>query len=174
MEWYLDTRTCTLYHHIEGVWTFHEVANICRLRFQVEALACDEPHQYSHVVEVCERVRYMEIVNTYKIKGIQMAVIEHVIEYTSGIRDSFHTLPRHIKILVGNIPDIEVPNGMDITEEQYIIVATDGSIVFGVGYHSWVVTMDNEQVLLMGGGVMMEINFSCRHTGLNLEALPVG
>jgi hypothetical protein len=41
---------------------------------------------------------------------------------------------------------------MDVTEEQDIIVITDGSVVFGVGYHSWVVTTDNVQVLLTGGG----------------------
>jgi hypothetical protein len=41
---------------------------------------------------------------------------------------------------------------MEVTEDQDIIVATDGSAVFGVGYHSWVVTTDNEQVLLTGGG----------------------
>jgi hypothetical protein len=35
MEWYLDACTCTLYHHIEGVWTCQEVTNISRLRFQV-------------------------------------------------------------------------------------------------------------------------------------------
>jgi hypothetical protein len=52
MEMYLDAHTCTLYHHIEGVWTFHKAANIGRLRFQVEAHACDEPNKYSHVVEL--------------------------------------------------------------------------------------------------------------------------
>jgi hypothetical protein len=41
---------------------------------------------------------------------------------------------------------------MDVTEEQDIIVATDGSVVFGVGYHSYVVAMDNDQVLLTGSG----------------------
>jgi hypothetical protein len=108
MEWYLDTSTCTLYYHIEGVWTFHEAANIGRLRFQVEAHACDEPNQYSHVVEVSEHARYIEIVNKYKIKEIQMDVIEKVIEYKSGIGGSCHILPRHTQRLVGNIPEIEV------------------------------------------------------------------
>jgi ribonuclease HI len=41
---------------------------------------------------------------------------------------------------------------MDVTEEHDIIVTTDGSVVFGVRYHSWVVATDNEQVLLTGGG----------------------
>jgi hypothetical protein len=85
-------------------------------------------------------MRYMKIFNKYKIKEIQMDVIEQVIEYTSDIGDSCHTLPRHIQRLVGNIPEIEVQNGMDVTEEQDGIVATDGSVVFGVGYHRWVVT----------------------------------
>jgi hypothetical protein len=69
-----------------------------------------------------------------------------VIEYTSGIGDSCHTLPRHIQIPVGNIPEIELPNGMDVTDKQDIIVATDGSGVFGVGCHSWIVATDK------GGG----------------------
>jgi hypothetical protein len=42
---------------------------------------------------------------------------------------------------------MEVSNGMDLSEDQDIIVATDGSVIFGVGYHSWVVAMDNDQVL---------------------------
>jgi hypothetical protein len=31
-------------------------------------------------------------------------------------------------------------------------VATDGSVVFGVGYHSWVITTKDEKVILSGGG----------------------
>jgi hypothetical protein len=58
IQWYLDASTCTLYHHVEGFWTYHNAVNIGRLRFQVEAHACDAPTQYSHVVEVCERTRY--------------------------------------------------------------------------------------------------------------------
>jgi hypothetical protein len=106
------------------------------------------------VVEVCERARYIEIMGKHKIKETQIPVTDHMIEYTSGIWDSFHTLPRHIQRLVGNITDIEVPNGMGVTEEQDSIVATnlDGSVVFGVSYHSWVVSTDNKQVLLTGGG----------------------
>jgi hypothetical protein len=93
----------------------------------------------------------MEIVGKHKINETQIPVIEHVIEYKSGIGDSCHTLPRHKQRLVGTIPAIEVPNGLDVTEEQKIIVATYGLVVFGVGYHSWVVARDNEQMLIMGG-----------------------
>jgi hypothetical protein len=69
-----------------------------------------------------------------------------------GIGETSHTLPRHIQRLVGNIPQLDVPNGMDETVDQDIIVATDGSVVFGFRYHIWVVATDKEQVLLMGGG----------------------
>jgi hypothetical protein len=32
-----------------------------------------------------------------------------------------------------------------------IITATDGSIIFGVGYHNWVVATEDEDILLQGG-----------------------
>jgi malic enzyme len=124
---------------------------IGRLRFWPEAHSCDEPNLYTHVVEVNERTRYMEISCKYKIKEILIIETEHVIEYTSGIGDSCQTLPRHIQRLVGNMPDLELLNGTEETEEKYLIVATDGSVVFGVGYHSWVIATDNEKVLLKGG-----------------------
>jgi hypothetical protein len=87
-------------------------------------------------------MRYMEIANKYKINETQMDVIEHVIEYTSGIGETCNTLPRHIQRLVGNIPELDVPHGIDVTMDQDIIVATYGSVVFGVGYYSWLVAMD--------------------------------
>jgi hypothetical protein len=152
MEWYLDAQSISLYHPIEGVWTRHDAINIDRLRFRPEAHSCDEPNIYTHVVEVNERTQYMEIACKYKIKETLITEKEHVIEYISGIGDSCQTLPRHIQQLVGNISDLELLNGTEETEEQDLIVATDGSVVFGVGYHSWVVATDNEKVLLKGGG----------------------
>jgi hypothetical protein len=92
MECYLDASTCTPYHQVEGVWTYHNAGNIGRLIFQVKAHACDASTQYTHVVEVCERTRYMEIANKYKINETHIDVIEHVIEYTSGIGDTFNSL----------------------------------------------------------------------------------
>jgi hypothetical protein len=94
----------------------------------------------------------MEIACNYKIKESLKTETEHVIEYTSGIGDSFQTLPRRIQRLVGNIPDLELRNGKEETEEQYIIVDTYGLVVFGVGYHSQVVATDNEKVILKEGG----------------------
>jgi hypothetical protein len=117
-----------------------------------EIHSCDEPNTCTHVVDVNERTRYMEIVHKYKIKETLTIETYHVITYTSGIGDIFQALPRHIQWLVGNIPELEVLNGAESNEEQDLIVATYGSVVFGVGYHSWVVATDNEKVLLKGGG----------------------
>jgi malic enzyme len=125
--------------------------NFGRLRFRPEAQSCGDPNHYSNVVEVNERTRYMEISCKNKIKETLTTETEHVIEYTSGIGDSFQMLPRYIQRLVSNIPDLKLLNGTYETEEQDLIVATDGSVVFGLGYHSWVVTTDNEKVLLKGG-----------------------
>jgi hypothetical protein len=64
--------------------------NIGRLRFQPEAHSCDEPNLFTHVVEVNERTRYMEIVRTCKIKELLTIETDHVITYThqeSGTAD---------------------------------------------------------------------------------------
>jgi calcineurin-like phosphoesterase len=126
--------------------------NIGRLKFRPEPHSCDEPHLCTYVVEVNERTRYMEKVRKYKIKETLTIETDHVITYISGIGDRCQELPRHTQRLVGNIPEFEILNGSEENGEQYLIVATDGSVVFGVGYHSWVVAMDNEKVLLKGGG----------------------
>jgi hypothetical protein len=151
MEWYLDAQSSSLYHHTEGSWTRHDAMNIGRLRFRPAAHSCDEPNLYAHVVEVNERTRYMEIACKYKIKETLTIETEHVIEYTSGIGDSYQTLPRHIQLLVGNVPDLELLNVTEETEEQDLIVAIDGSVVFGIGYDSWFVATENEKVVLKGG-----------------------
>jgi hypothetical protein len=35
---------------------------------------------------------------------------------------------------------------------QDLIVATDGSVLFDVGYHSWVVSTKEEEIIISGGG----------------------
>jgi hypothetical protein len=34
----------------------------------------------------------------------------------------------------------------------YIIVATDGSVLLGGGYHSWILAIDNKEIITSGGG----------------------
>jgi hypothetical protein len=40
----------------------------------------------------------------------------------------------------------------DLDEPVELIIATDGSVLSGVGYHGWVLTTKDETILLRGGG----------------------
>jgi hypothetical protein len=53
---------------------------------------------------------------------------------------------------VGNITDLDLPANFDCTEPTDLILATDGSVLFGVGYHSWLIVTKTEHVILQGGG----------------------
>jgi hypothetical protein len=72
--------------------------------------------------------------------------------YTSSIGECFHALPKHVRRLVGNIPELDLPADFDCTAPTDLIIATDGSVLFGVGYHSWLIATKTEQVILRGGG----------------------
>jgi hypothetical protein len=72
--------------------------------------------------------------------------------YQSEIGDSFHSLPKHVQQLVGNITKLTSPAYPDPTEPQYLIIATDGSVLFDVGYHSWAVSTKDEDIIISGGG----------------------
>jgi hypothetical protein len=47
---------------------------------------------------------------------------------------------------------MKTPSGLDPTTLVNMIIVTDGAVTFGVGYHSWVVATEDEDILLQGGG----------------------
>jgi hypothetical protein len=65
---------------------------------------------------------------------------------------SFIVFPRHIHRLTGNIPELPTPTPFNFDEPVDLIIATDGSVLFGVGYHDWVLATKEETILLRGGG----------------------
>jgi hypothetical protein len=71
--------------------------------------------------------------------------------YTSGIGSCIQALPKHVHKLVGNIPTLATPTVWDTTEPTYLIVAMDGSVLFGVRYHSWEISTSDEDIMLTGG-----------------------
>jgi hypothetical protein len=71
---------------------------------------------------------------------------------TSEIGECFHSLQKHVRRLVGNIPELDLPEDFDCTEQTDLIVANDGSVMFGVGYHRWLVSTKMEQIILWDGG----------------------
>jgi hypothetical protein len=76
----------------------------------------------------------------------------HIHKYTSGIGISFLALPGHIQQLTGNIPALPPPPPFDFDKPVDLIIATDGSLLFGVVYHGWVLAAKEETILLRGGG----------------------
>jgi hypothetical protein len=74
------------------------------------------------------------------------------VPYTSNIGCCIKALPQHIQRLVGDIPTLRTPTGWDPTTPVNIIIAANGSVTLGVGYHSWIVTTEEEYILLQGGG----------------------
>jgi hypothetical protein len=74
------------------------------------------------------------------------------VPYTSNIGYCIKSLPRYIQRFVGDIPTLRTPSGWDPTIPLNIIIATDGSVKLGVGYHSWIVATEDEDILLQGGG----------------------
>jgi hypothetical protein len=65
--------------------------------------------------------------------------------------ECFFALPRHVQRLVGNIPPHQLPNARDGTTPVDIIVATYGPVLLGVGYHRWILALENEEIITSGG-----------------------
>jgi hypothetical protein len=53
---------------------------------------------------------------------------------------------------LGNIPQLTLPADFDPTEPQDIIIAMDGSVLFDVVYHSWLVSTKFDEISVSGGG----------------------
>jgi hypothetical protein len=74
------------------------------------------------------------------------------VPYTSNIGCCIKALPWHIQRLVSDIPTLRTPSGWEPTIPVNIIIATDGFVTLGVGYHNWIVATEDEDILLQGGG----------------------
>jgi hypothetical protein len=75
-----------------------------------------------------------------------------LVPYTSNIGCCIKALLRHIQRLVGDIPPLRTPSGWGPKIPLNIIIATHGSVTLGIGYHSWIVVTEDEDILLQGGG----------------------
>jgi hypothetical protein len=62
------------------------------------------------------------------------------------------SLPWHIPRLYSDIPALPTPLQFDLDEPVDLIIATDGSELFGVGYHGWFLARKDKIILLRGGG----------------------
>jgi hypothetical protein len=179
MEWYVDCISNTLYRHTEGVCLRHHTNNSSRMRFRSEGVGCDKPERMTHIVETSEKTRYIEVTELNKIceDGTSESVVPF--HYETGIGKSGRQLPRHVQRLVGDISALDVLANWDSTEPRDLLVAADGSVVSGVGYHSWVITTMDENVILSGGGPddgdpLLMTSYKSELGGLALELAVLG
>jgi hypothetical protein len=153
-EWNLDAGAMTLYRHKEGMWTTHGAVNYGRIRFESAGVTMAERFHITHRADGTQRRRQIELSELHAIHSYEVEGGHNPREsiYTSEIEECFRALPKHVRRLVGNIPDIVLLENLDCTEPTDLIVATDGYILFGVGYHSRLVSAKDKHILLHGGG----------------------
>jgi hypothetical protein len=127
-ECHLNARERTLYRCKNGKWERHEAKQQGRLRFENECVTVGGPQGITNKAHAAIRSSYIEVEMLFSL-GKRETIEENepaASHYQSEIGDSFHSLPNHVRRLVGNIPKLTLPADLDPTEPQDLIVATDG------------------------------------------------
>jgi hypothetical protein len=110
--------------------------------FENEGVTVGGPQGITHKVQATIRSSYIEVERLFPL-GKRETTEENetaASHYQSEIGESFHLLPKYVRRLVENIPQLTLPADLDLTEPQDLIIAMDGSVLFELGYHSWVVS----------------------------------
>jgi hypothetical protein len=147
-------RAQELWHQTSDKWIRHQSQNIGRLCFVNQGREGAEPprHALTHVAAVTQRHRYIDISEQTHIYTQHITQITKLVPYVLSIGEAFHALPKHVHHLVGDIGEFQTTRQWDVTKEVDLIIATDGSVLFGVGYHSWILATEMEDILLARGG----------------------
>jgi hypothetical protein len=153
-EYNMDAMTLSLYTYYEGVWTKHMAINYRRLRFEITGIASEEPRCITHKAEGVQWLGQIDLTDVHAVEDGDPEGLNDPSNsiYTSEIEECFHVVPKHIRRLVGNIPELNLPEDFDCTEPTDLIVAPNGAVLFGVAYHSWLVSTKTEHIILRGGG----------------------
>jgi hypothetical protein len=152
-RWYLDCRARTIWQCDGGIWFQHAPITSGRLRFEPVGQEAERhaDTQLLHVAEISRQRRYITITDKTNIIDITPASIAPIVQYQLSLGECI-SLPRHVQRLFGDIPPHQLPTTWDTTKPVDIIVATDGSVLFGVGYHTWILALNNEEIITSGGG----------------------
>jgi hypothetical protein len=151
-KWWLSVRYKCIYRQSCGEWSRFSQLNLGRLRFSTTPRIVPQPHRFSHRIQVTQRTHYHEVAAKVNIVLRSNEGPTHIHNYTSGIGLSFLALPRHIQQLTVDTPALPTPPPFDLNQPFYLIIATNGSVLFGVGNHGWALAAKEETILLRGGG----------------------
>jgi hypothetical protein len=165
-----------LYRHNEGIWTKRRAVNYGRLRFESTGIIKTEPR---HITNKADGTQHRRQIELRKIHAVQPHEPEGGNDpadsiYTSDIRYCFHALPKQVRRLVGNIPEFTLPEKFDCRETTDLIVATDRSVLFGVGYHSWISRGKTSTHYYTEEGLTMELHCTWHHIDQNLGVFAQG
>jgi hypothetical protein len=150
-EWWLRVHERSIYRKNNGEWSQYAQQNFSRLLFSKTPMIFPRPNHGSHRHQVTQRNQYHKVAAKVNIVPRQNGSSTPIHSYTSGIGLSFLALPRHIQRLTGDIPALPTPSPFDFDKPVDLIIATNGSVIFGVGYHGWVMATKDETILLRGG-----------------------
>jgi hypothetical protein len=150
-EWLIVQDKC-IYRHNSGEWSQFSQLNLGILRFSTTPRIVPQPNGFSHRIQVTQRTHYHEVVAKVNIICRSNVGPTHIHNYISGIGLSFLALPIHIQLLTGDIPALPTPTQFYFDEPVNLIIDTDGSLLFVVGYHGWVLSTKEETILLRGRG----------------------
>lgn len=131
------------------------MANVRRLRFGPHDIeyGTPQPQEPTHVVKISQQTRYISVKHKAQFDPPpREATPRHPFQSQSTLGESLHALPRDVQRLVGHIPATCFPRDWNVVTPANIIIATDGSVLFHIGYHSWPILMPIEDILVVGGG----------------------
>jgi hypothetical protein len=85
------------------------------------------------VISTVTRNRYVELKEMVKCQQPVMIIMPVLLLYRSCVEATAGALPLHIQRLIGDMRHFKLPSNLDCTMEVDIIIARDGSVLFGVG-----------------------------------------
>jgi hypothetical protein len=143
-EWYLDASAQAIWHQTDNKWIRHQAQNIRQMMFETQGTEGAEPprHALTHVTTVTRRPQYVEVSAQTPIHTQNITHITQLFQYELSIGEAFIVLSIHAQHLVGDIGQFQTPIQWYGTKEVNLIIAADGSVLFGVGYHSWLIAME--------------------------------
>jgi hypothetical protein len=151
-EWFLDGSGNTLFSRHGDTLNCSPAAQIGRLRFSRLGASFDEPTSYTHMVSTVTRNRYVEIKEMVKCQQPVVRKRPVLLPYQSCVGVAAGALQLHVQRLIGDMSHFKLTSYLDCTMEVDIIIATYGSVLFGVGYQSWIIATTDEYILMAGDG----------------------